>query len=456
MNGNSTRRVIVEAGDTQVVGHVGLHLLGQFADRLGVSDVLTSAFEWQGERGPVHARGTVLTHVMLMLAGGGEACTDIGYLAGQARLFGPVASASTVWRTFAQSDAATLERVQSRFASVRRDVWARSAATTGTGPVVLDIDGSLIEIHTESKTGTGPTYKGGYGFHPLFCFADATGEMLAAKLRPGNAGANTVTDHLDVLDTAIGQLPTRIIAGHRADDDHELVERPVIVRADSAGCTHGFVTGCRARNVGFAVAARQNPNIHRAISKILGKPDRWHTATRQDGLPRKGAQVAEITDLVALDDWPEGTRLIIRREPLHPGAQRSLFPSDAYRYWGHYTDQAGDPVILDQQMRAHAHVEDHIKRLKDSGLNRFPFADLAANEAWLCVAGMAADLVRWFQLLCCTGQLAIAAPKRLRWTLWHTPARIVRKAGCDIIRIIDGWPTSNDLLAAYQRINLII
>ena len=68
---------------------------------------------------------------------------------------------------------------------------------------------------------------------------------------------------------------------------------------------------------------------------------------------------------------------------------------------------------------------------------------------------LSADLVRCYQQLCCTGELAVAEPKRLRWTLWHTPARIVRKAGRDIIRIIDGWPTTNDLLRANKRINAL-
>ena len=75
--------------------------------------------------------------------------------------------------------------------------------TTGTAPVILDIDASLVEIHTEAKEGTGPHYKGGWGFHPMFCFADATGEALCGLLRPGNAGANTVADHVAVLDAAI-------------------------------------------------------------------------------------------------------------------------------------------------------------------------------------------------------------------------------------------------------------
>jgi hypothetical protein len=145
----------------------------------------------------------------------------------------------------------------------------------------------------------------------------------------------------------------------------------------------------------------------------------------------------------------------VRREPLHPGAQQSLFPSLEHRYWGHYSDQAGDPVALDVHMRAHAHVEDHIRRLKASGLERFPFVDLDANRAWLGLVCFADSLVRWFQLLCLTGALAKAEPKRLRWTLWHTPARIVRLARRNVVRILDGWPTAEDLLDAYQRVALI-
>jgi hypothetical protein len=73
-----------------------------------------------------------------------------------------------------------------------------------------------------------------------------------------------------------------------------------------------------------------------------------------------------------------------------------------YRYWGHYTDAEGDPVALDAHMRAHAHVEDHIRRLKVSGLERFPFTDPNANRTWLAVVCFAADLVR-APLLCLAG-----------------------------------------------------
>lgn len=113
--------------------------------------------------------------------------------------------------------------------------------------------------------------------------------------------------------------------------------------------------------------------------------------------------MCEVTEHVDLGDWPPGTRLIIRREPLHPGAQRSLFPSLDFRFWGHYTDQPGDAVTLDVSMRAHAHVENHLARLKASGLERMPFSNFDANQAWLKLVCWSADLVRWFQLLCCQG-----------------------------------------------------
>jgi hypothetical protein len=451
VNGNSTARVVVEASGGGVVARVGLHALGAFADRLGFGAALSARIPPTGERLPIHDRGTVLTQAMLMLAGGGEACADIEHLRSQPELFGAVCSDSTLYRTFRQIDPDSLDALWEATAGVRAEVWRRAGATTGTGTVVLDIDASLHEVHSEHKQAAAPTYKGGFGFHPIYCFADATGEALGVRLRPGNAAANSIADHVAVLDQAIAGLPAEIACGHRPGDDPTLVRRDLLVRTDSAGCTR-FVWACRARNVAFAVVARSNASIHAAISRTGVDDDRWCPAIRQDGEARPGAAVAELTDVVDLSNWPDGTRLIVRREPLHPGAQQSLFPSAMFRYWGHYTDAEGDPADLDTAMRAHAHVEDHIQRLKDSGANRFPFVDFDANRAWLAVVCFADALVRWFQQLCLTGPLAVARPKTLRWTLWHTPARLVRRARQQIVRILDGWPTATELLAAYQRI----
>lgn len=455
MNANSTVAAVVEGSGEGVVAHVGLHALGAFADRLGLGDSLSSRIPCTGERLPLHDRGKVLTQAMLMLAGGGEACTDIERLRAQAELFGSVPSDSTLYRAFRTDlDAATLGKLWGAVAEVRAGVWRRSSATTGNATVVLDIDSSLHQVHSENKEETAANYKGGFGFHPIYCFADATGETLAVRLRPGNAGANDIADHVAVLDAAIAQLPVEVAAGHRAGDAPSLARRAAQVRVDSAGCTD-FVWRCRERNVGFAVVARSNASIHAAISRIASDGDAWSPALRQDGNERPGASVAELTEVIDLSRWPEGTRLIVRREPLHPGAQQTLLPSTLFRYWGHYTDSEGAPVDLDVHMRAHAHCEDSLKRLKDSGAARFPFCDIDANRAWLSVVCFADSLVRWFQLLCLTGPLAVADPKALRWSLWHAPARVVRHARRRIVRILDRWPTTDDILAAYRHIELL-
>jgi hypothetical protein len=327
--------------------------------------------------------------------------------------------------------------------------------TTGSSPVILDIDASLVEIHTDGKQQAAPTYKGGFGFHPMFCFADATGEVLSGVLRPGNAGANTVSDHLEVLDQAIAQLPAAIATGHRSGDDATTTNRTVVVRADSAGCTEGFLAGCRARNVNFFVTARSNPQVTAAVLDAIGIETVWEPARTQGGELRQGAAVCELTSLITDHRLPEGTRLIVRREPLHPGAQRSLFPSLDFRYWGFYTDAEGTPVELDATMRAHAHVERHIQRLKDSGLCRMPFTSFEANATWMMAVAMSADLVRWFQLLCFDGSWVDARPKAMRWGIFHAPGRLIRRSRQRVVRIIDGWPGTDALLEVYRRIELI-
>lgn len=101
--------------------------------------------------------------------------------------------------------------------------------------MILDVDATLVEIHSENKDGAAAHYDGGYGFHPLFCFADATDDALSGMLRPGNAAANNTADLLAVVDDAVSQLPSTVDAGHQPGDDPALVERSVVVRSDSAG-----------------------------------------------------------------------------------------------------------------------------------------------------------------------------------------------------------------------------
>ena len=131
MHGNSTHRLVVASGGDQVVGHVGLHALGAFADRLELGNTLSSRIPPRGERMPLHDRGKVLVQSMLMLAGGGESCADIEYLRAEADLFGWTPSDSTVFRTFHEISGATRAGVAEAFGEARHH--AQAPAGRGAG-----------------------------------------------------------------------------------------------------------------------------------------------------------------------------------------------------------------------------------------------------------------------------------------------------------------------------------
>ena len=381
-------------------------------------------------------------------------------LRAEGAVFGSVPSASTLYRVARGVDAERLGALRAAAARARQRVWPQIAATRGE--VVIDIDASLMEVHSENKAGTAAHYKGGFGFHPMYAFADCTGECLAVQLRPGNAAANSITDQTAVLDASIEALPADAACGHRLGDDASQARRRVRVRADSAGC-NGFVAACVERNVGYSVVARRTPEVEAAIATAVTQPALWQPAepqrrqSRRRQSRRRGAQAADLTRFVDREHRPEpDARLIMRREPLHQGAQRSLFPSDNWRYWGHWTNLKGSPAARDADMRAHARVEDHTARLKDSGAKRFPFCDLAANAAWHQLAALADTVVRWFQQTCLTGALKHARPKTLRWNLWHTPARLVRHARASTLTLPANRAATTAILNARIRINLLI
>lgn len=220
-------KVQVVADATGVVSHAGSVLLVELSDVLGLTGALGEAMADTRQRASAHDPGVVLRDLAVMLADGGDCLADLGGLRDQAALFGPVASARTAWRTITAVDEAHLEGMR-----VARAVACERAWAAGAKPerLILDIDATLVGSHSD-KQGAAPTYKRGYGFHPLLCYLDGSDEALAGVLRPGNAGANTAADHIDVLIDAVDQLPG-VGEDPRAHD--------ILVRADAGGAIHAF------------------------------------------------------------------------------------------------------------------------------------------------------------------------------------------------------------------------
>ncbi len=117
-------RLSVSADGTGVVSHAGSVAVRLLADRTGLTKELSKALA-RGSFTPVHDRGQVLVDVAVMLADGGEAIADIDVLRHQDQVLGPVASAPTVWRALDELTPASLKRIETARARVRRHVWAQ-------------------------------------------------------------------------------------------------------------------------------------------------------------------------------------------------------------------------------------------------------------------------------------------------------------------------------------------
>jgi hypothetical protein len=426
----------VTTGGKGVVGHAGARLLADLADTLGLGEALSAAMGSTRVRHGGHDRGEVLVDLAVMLADGGETISDLAVLRDQPELFGDVASTPTAWRTLAAVDDKVLAGIAEARGEARAAAWA---AGVDPGWYVIDIDGTLIGSHSD-KQGAAPTYKRGYGFHPLTAFLDATGEALAGLLRPGNAGSGTATDHVTILDQALAQLPV----------DPTVTE--ITVRTDSAGCSHVFLDACRARGVKFSIGHRLTAEI--AAVAVTSAARAWVPAVTADGSDdRPDTEVCEITGQVDLSGWPEGTRMIARREHCHPGAQLTFTDIDGRRYQVFITDRPeADIAYLEALQRGRGRAERLICDAKDTGMNNLPSASFAINAAWLTIVGIATDLLAWSKLLILDDNFAHAEPKRLRYCLFHTAGTIVTGSRQRILRIATNWPWTHQLIAAFDRL----
>jgi Transposase DDE domain group 1 len=438
---NSPSSFEVTTDGTGVVGHVGAVLLRELADRLG----LTSALGWQQRDGRRrHPDAAVVRDLAVMLADGGDCLSDLAVLRDQPELFGPVASTPTAWRVLERtaSDRDGLARLRAARAHARARAWA-----VGGDPDVelltIDADATLVLAQTDAKEGAAGTYKHSFGFAPLLAYLDrghAPGEALAGLLRPGNAPAGAAEDLIELVDLAVAQLP--------AD------ERPVLIRSDSAGGSTRLAWHLRERGIGFTLGMQADAHVREAIA---AQPEHaWTPAVEPDGQVRDGAEVCELTGWIDLHRWPDGTRVLCRREDAHPGAQLRFTDHEGHRFQVFLTDQA-DPDIaaLELRHRQRARVEDRIRAAKATGLQNLPFDRWRRNAVWLELVLCAQDLCCWTQALLVDGALAVAEPKALRYRLLHVAARIIRHARRLILRLQASWPWVVELARAFARLQAL-
>ena len=281
MNNTARRPKITVSCDGQgIVSQAGALLLSETLRVTGLDQALTAGLaRWRAPRA-VHDPGKIIADLVMTLALGGDCLADIAVLRSQPGLAGLVASDPVVSRlvTALAADAPrALRAIRKARAAARERAWtlAGDRAPGADGSLIpVDIDATIVIAHSE-KEKAAPTWKRTFGFHPLAAFADhgaaAAGEALAIMLRPGNAGSSTAAGHIETARLALAQLPRR-------------QHRKVLIRTDSGGGTHDFLTWLTSpgRRLHYSVGMTITEEMHQAILTI---PDRvWEPAYDAGGL----------------------------------------------------------------------------------------------------------------------------------------------------------------------------
>ncbi|GGJ63838.1 IS1380 family transposase [Streptomyces brasiliensis] len=449
----------LSTGGRKLVGKAGVVPVRRLADKVGLTDALSAALV-RRDFHPVHDRGGVLVTAACAVLLGARSIAGIEVMRQAALVLGDPASASTLYRTLDGIGPVHLTKIASARAKVRSGVhdlldlrpgsfpWIRVDGRPPTGWTVMDVDASFVPARSE-KEGAEPHRKG-FGLHPLLMFCDNTDEHLVCRLRPGSAGANTASDHIEVSTEAIRQLPARR-------------RRKVLFRADGAGSTKEWLAwittggGNKANTWEYSAGWTRDEDFWTALPKV--PEDVWTAALDAQGEPRQDAALVEITDLLDLDGWPDGLRVIVRREPIHPKYAKDLKPyeiSTGFRYQAIATNTPGRQLQwLDARHRVHAHVESGIRRSKALTLTRLPSFKFALNQAWCTLRALAMDLLSWLQLLALDGKLARAEPATIRTELLDVPAKLTEHARRRELKFDPSWPASHAAMGVWNSIQTL-
>ena len=449
-------RVQVDTAEVSAVGQAGGVLLTETAAVTGLGAELSTALRPWRKPTAVHDPAKVVADLAIALALGGDCLADIALLRAEPGVYGPVASDATVSRTIAAlaADAGTvLAAIGTARAAARARAWALAGdrapdhGTTAKAPLVIDVDATLVTAHSE-KEQAAPTFKRGFGFHPLETFVDhgpgGTGEPLADLLRKGNAGSNTIEDHITVIRAALKQLP-----GHRPG---RRPGRTVLVRIDGAGGTHDLLKWIERQRLSYSVGFTLPAHTAELLTKI---PDQlWAPALDAHDETRDGAWVAELTGLLDLSGWPTGMRVIVRKERPHPGAQLRITDVDGHRVTAFATNtRVGQLADLELRHRRRARVEDRIRAAKDTGLRNLPLYGFNQNRIWTAIVAIAGELTAWLQLLGLNESDAQRwEPKRLRLRLFTIPATLARHGRQVLLHLAEKAPWASIATTGITRL----
>lgn len=416
-------RIDIACDDRHSVANAGLILPATLAGHLGLEAAANDVIDLAGQPGYFLPGAKVMTMVHAMIAG--ATCIDdanrlragsSGAVLGH-RVLAP-STLGTFLRSFTFGHVRQLDRL-SEIAMSR--AW-ECGAGPGADPMTMDLDSTICEVHGDGKQGAAYGYTHVLGYHPLIATRAESGETLHVRLRTGSAGSGRGAPRF------ITEVAGRVCRAGAVGS--------LTMRMDSGFFSAKVMQTCRSHGIRYSITVPQNSVVRTTIGAI--DEAQWIDIDYTD---EGVAQVAEATYA--------GSRLIVRRTRLI-GPQAELFPD--WRHHALVTDREGDTLDLEADHRRHAVVELAIRDLKEgSGLRHCPSGRYSANAAWLVLASLAHNLLRWVLHLG-LGQASPAVAKTVRNRLIDVPGRLTTSGGRLKLSLPIKWPWWNDISAALTKL----
>jgi hypothetical protein len=427
--------VSVSYDEANLVSAAGVLPAAALAQKLGLAELIDTRLRLDAHG--ANSATKALSVIGTILAGG-DSIDDVALLRAGAmpELFDQNRAPSTVgtWlRSFRWSNARELDAITRELLA---RLWAAGAGPADPGgPLTIDLDSTICEVHGRAKQGAGFGYTKVRGYHPQLATCAETGQVIFSRLRGGAAAAARGADSL--LAESVSRLRAAGAGG------------PLTVRADSAFYARAVLSTAARLDVRFSITIRHDRKVARAIAEI--PDDAWTPIPYWLSTPEvSGADVAEIgyTCFAGRDARP--VRLIVRRTRPTPGSQLALL--ETYSYHALVTDRPGEMLELEADHRRHAVIEQSIAELKAAGLAHLPSGKFNANAAWLSLAIIAHNLARAVGAL---GGQPRATTASIGRRLIRTPGRLVHHAGRLSLRLPQRWPWAQHFATAWAAITAL-
>jgi hypothetical protein len=445
-----SRRFRVAFDDTKVVPNAGLVMPLRLAEALGFRDAVNRRVRGRNQRRRRNAGDKALALVAMLIAGG-EFISDVDVLAAGStlsRLGYRWWSQSRLGEWLRSFDSSDIAGFADAVTEVTDTAWQAGlgpdlAAASESDPLIVDVDSTFTQTHGKFKDGTARrNYQGLHGYYPLLAVEASTGQVIAAKLRKGNATMDSVAAFTkDTLNRS------RRLAGN---------DTALVLRADSGFYLRDLFDSCVTHDVRFSVTVRQYTGVRDLITNI--NDDQWQPVRdRSDDAASDQIDIAAIPFEIK-GRWdknqargPIPCRLIVRRSttPADTGdPQMRLF--DLVDHYAFVTDQPGDPETLWRRHKHRAVIETTFRDLKHGlGLNHYPSGNFEANAAWLHLNALAHNLLRT------TNQLITPTPmvaKTIRYRYLTIPGRITTGSRTTTLHLPANWPHQHHITTALTTI----